>query len=64
MQIGIEANVIFNNKFNFNGIYAWKTICISMLHSIIFNLHDAEYVFQPTKMQASKILQLKLFFDK
>lgn len=27
MQIGIEANVIFNNKFNFYGIYAWKTIC-------------------------------------
>lgn len=28
MQIEIEANVIFNNKFNFYGIYAWKTIYV------------------------------------
>lgn len=41
MQIRIEANVIFNNKFNFQGIYALKTIypCMYTMHHIIYDDH-------------------------
>lgn len=64
MQIEIEANVIFNNKFNFYGIYARKTIYVSNIYDNHTQLTGCRICISTNlKCRQFTILQLKLFLD-